>query len=756
MVNDSDNLLINLGIQMPENLAGKMVIDSAGANVYGLSDSGLIVLPVGTIPQAPLATPHTQSLLLSSDICGVFNAATAGDAIDNAGKGKVTITATPIVIPGPGGPGIPVPAPAVTVVNTGVTPQVNFKFNPAAAANPGTLGPSDFVIASPEAINIPGNIHVFQNNRDSVSAGTIVPISLNATASEGLTDLLLDTARQRVYIANSGLNQIEVFDIRQRALLAPIKVGQLPHGMAMGLDGFTLYVANSGGESISTVDLTKGVQTGRVVFPPLPFNAAVGIATPVAIAASARGPQFVLSDGSFWKIDSNQAIPRALNASLFGTARAIPGGTPALYGMASTPGGEYIFLLTGAGTGYLYDYTVDDLTIAKQVVTTPLIGYVGPVTAGPQGRYYTVGGTVLNSSLTPVQGSTNGLSPSGRLVPAVAAVSATQVAEFTIPVRANPTAPVPDAGQIELYDPLTGASGGAASPTLEGPPATSIGTGRVAAFARTLAVDPSGPTAYVLSTTGLSIVSLKPAVSGTAVRPSVNSGGIVNLGNYEPPVAPGGLFTIFGQNLGSSQTAQPPFPTLLGGICLTLNNQPIPIILTSPGQINAQIPVSLAPGRYPLVIRSIDNQAVSATSTVAVLKYAPAILVDGDGQAAIVHQDGSYVNQNHSATRDETLIIYATGMGVTHGGTVTTGAAAPDNPPADTDPVQVYFGNPGFKQAQMIVRSSDLLPGVVGIAEITITIPGFHQKGSALPVTLRIGGVSSAVTGPAVPYVSVK
>jgi hypothetical protein len=48
LYNDPVNLLISLGLQMPESLVGKMVIDSAGANIYALSSSGFTVLPVGS------------------------------------------------------------------------------------------------------------------------------------------------------------------------------------------------------------------------------------------------------------------------------------------------------------------------------------------------------------------------------------------------------------------------------------------------------------------------------------------------------------------------------------------------------------------------------------------------------------------------------------------------------------------------------------------------------------------------------------
>jgi uncharacterized protein (TIGR03437 family) len=283
-----------------------------------------------------------------------------------------------------------------------------------------------------------------------------------------------------------------------------------------------------------------------------------------------------------------------------------------------------------------------------------------------------------------------------------------------------------------------------------------IGNGTVTAFPRTLAVytDATGATAYALTATGLSIISLGASAPSAAVRPSVNPGGVVSLADFTAPIATGGLFTIFGKNLGTLATGTPPLPTLLGGVCVTLNNQPIPLELTSPGQINAQVPVSLAAGKYPLVVRSIANEAASASTSVTVSKYAPAVLMAGT-QASIVHADGTYVTKDNPGNRDEQLTIYATGLGVTTGAAVATGAAVPESPAATTATVQVFFGNPNLKQAQMIVNSSVLMPGFVGVDQITITIPGFHQAGSALQVTLRIGGVSSSVTGPDVPVVAV-
>jgi uncharacterized protein (TIGR03437 family) len=213
--------------------------------------------------------------------------------------------------------------------------------------------------------------------------------------------------------------------------------------------------------------------------------------------------------------------------------------------------------------------------------------------------------------------------------------------------------------------------------------------------------------------------------------------------------------TIFGNNLATDGTAKAPLPTILGGACVTLNNVPLPLLYTSSGQINAQIPTTLAAGKYPLVIRNLNSNTAAQSTTVTVAKYAPAILLGKGGTPSIVHSDGSAITKDNPATRDQHLVIYATGLGPTKGGTVTTGAAAPASPLAVTDPVSVTIGTPGYSQANMIVNWSGLVPGLVGIYQVNITVPGTHISGSSLPVVLKVGGVSSPVSGSGAAFIPV-
>ena len=856
LLNDPDNLLINLGLQLPENLTGKMVITSNGATIYALSESGFVTIPISTMNQSPIAMPANTVALLSSDQCGVSPNQRVTVSVTNAGGGRMTASAQLLSLPtattgglggfggpgggGPGGgiviilapplAGVGGPAgvqaaagfgnanttvlqtsPLLTAQQTGAGANLTFGYNSVNAKTVGTVAPHNFLIQSPEAINIPGNVQIFQNNHDSDARSKIMPVQVNASSAEGLFDMVTDPVRRRLYIANSGMNRVEVFDMASQQFLPPIKVGQLPHSLAIGTDGVTLYVANSGGENISVVDLTTNVQTGLIRFPPLPFNSNVALVTPSLIAAGLQGPQVLMSDGSLWRVVGNQVLPRTLNTAVFGTARTVAGPSQT---MAATPGGEYIFLLAGTGNGYLYDASVDEWVAERQLFTTnanasslpAITGYYGPIAAGPQGQYFLANGIIYNASLTqigavptpaqvgvvtggtatPARGATTTTTPTP--IAAVAAVNPRTFIRFSQSTQTTTTTAIPagftpgggagglgavglpgagglggaGAGSGSIQPPITGptievvdvATGNTmmTGVALEGPLAKVTGNQTQRIHGRTIAMDPTGTTAYALTTSGLSIVPMTPILP--AQRPTVNPNGVVSTANYLTNVAPGSLVSIFGSNMASEASAPDGnLPTVLGGSCVTLNNKPMPLVLTSDKQVNVQIPVDIGVGSFPLYVRSIDRLAASLPSVVKVSKVAPAVFTDGNGHSAIYHADGSIVTKDKPAVRDEKLTLFATGLGVTKGGKVTSGAPAPSSPLATTDSVQVYFGNPSISQSQLIVNWSGLVPGMIGVNQINLTVPGNHLRGDSLPVTLKIDGVSSPNNGPAPPVV---
>jgi uncharacterized protein (TIGR03437 family) len=73
---------------------------------------------------------------------------------------------------------------------------------------------------------------------------------------------------------------------------------------------------------------------------------------------------------------------------------------------------------------------------------------------------------------------------------------------------------------------------------------------------------------------------------------------VVNSASFAPEmvISPGSLITIFGQNLtlGSTSAADPRNPPFkLAGTTLTLNGNAVPLLYTSPTQLNAYVPLDL-------------------------------------------------------------------------------------------------------------------------------------------------------------------
>jgi len=153
----------------------------------------------------------------------------------------------------------------------------------------------------------------------------------------------------------------------------------------------------------------------------------------------------------------------------------------------------------------------------------------------------------------------------------------------------------------------------------ENPPNSVFGTARVNVTPRQIAVDASG-TAYMITLSGLTVVPLTPVGSS---RPQLASGGsaLVNANDGTSNVTPGGFVAVNGSNLASSGMAtQFAVPTVLGGSCVTFSNTALPLLETSSGQIIAQVPDSLAPGQYVMMVRSLATGQQSTPVVVTVQK----------------------------------------------------------------------------------------------------------------------------------------
>jgi DNA-binding beta-propeller fold protein YncE len=548
----SRNLGVRLGIRMPESILGKIVLTSDGEIMVASSESGIIVIPIGRLFDEPILSPESTTVFLASDLCNK-GIARASVKINNLGSGKLTYT-------------VPATTTAlVTEVTSGLAPSsIDFVMEPGRSGvqrRPGTnfftgatfgnATPINVVLNSREAVNFPNVIRVYMNFREADQRGVIYPVATtlssvtNSAAHEGLQEVLLDERRQRVYVTNSGMNRVEVFDIRRQRFAEPIEVGQLPHSMAMALDGNTLYVGNTGGESVSIVDLDARRQVANVDFPPIPRVGFQGPNRVVALGMALSGLQMIVAlpngQGTLWRLFGNTATPRPASPIISPTNTTVTTlAAPAQFSLAQTPGGEYLVAMAGNGNVYLYDALADAFTVARTINQAPIQSYYGPAVGAPRGSFFLMNGLILSPALAVIGGAERpGLvttTPGGgfqppmqtvvstgqRHVAAFYPINDTQFVRMTLPVRRNLTAAVRDDARavLEMVDIRTGAES-VVGVAPDNPFFTVTGQQRISVPARQLAVDAAG-TAYLITISGLAVVPLQR--SGTAPRPAIATG----------------------------------------------------------------------------------------------------------------------------------------------------------------------------------------------------------------------------------------
>jgi hypothetical protein len=151
--------------------------------------------------------------------------------------------------------------------------------------------------------------------------------------------------------------------------------------------------------------------------------------------------------------------------------------------------------------------------------------------------------------------------------------------------------------------------------TAENPIAEVFGTTRFNTTARQMVVDATGSTAYAITLSGMSAIPLAAATTSTV--PAITS--VVNASSGSSGLIPGSFITVNGSNLAATATASTiPPPTVLGGSCVTMGETAIPLISTSAGQIQAQIPTNLPTGTQVVEVRSLGMAQDSAPVTVTV------------------------------------------------------------------------------------------------------------------------------------------
>jgi len=640
LLGSSKHLGARLGIRLPESILGKIDGTPDASVLFASSESGVIELPVGQLFDYPILAPDATTVFLANDPCNK-GIARAQVRVNNLGQGKLTYT-------------VPVVTTALTTsIDSGVAPStITFTMEPGRAgvnrlagtnvftgATAGGVAAINITLFSREAVNFPATMRLYMNFRQSDQRGVVYPVATGLNNNEGLKELLLDEARGRIYISNPGYNRIEVFDIRRQRFIEPMEGGSLPRSMTMSLDKSLLYVGNTGGESITIFDLDLRREVGAVEFPPIPRPGAQAVTPPIAMAMTQAGLQFVLSNGTLWRVVGNTATPRPYSPVISPNSTTSVLATGGQAQLAASPEGDYMLAINGAGSAYLYDAQADSFTTSRLINSNPIQSYYGPLAGAPGSNFFLANGLILGPGLSIIGGAerpgvTTGTPGAPGQPPMQTTVSAGQrhVAAFyatdkdnfvrmTLPVRqAINTVTRDDARPtLELVNVRTGAESLVAVAP-ENPPFTVLGTQRINVPARQMAVDASG-TVYAITLSGLSVIPM--ARSGAPVRPAIAAGGrgIVNANTGTTTFTPGAFITVTGSNLAGAATSDTlPLPTVLGGACVTMSDVPLPLLQTGGGQITAQIPDTLRPGIYVAQVRSLAEASQSDPVLITISK----------------------------------------------------------------------------------------------------------------------------------------
>jgi uncharacterized protein (TIGR03437 family) len=271
--------------------------------------------------------------------------------------------------------------------------------------------------------------------------------------------------------------------------------------------------------------------------------------------------------------------------------------------------------------------------------------------------------------------------------------------------------------------------------------AGTISTHAQTSFSRTVAPMPSPGAIAVLTTSGITLLasSYPPGVSPTI-------SGITNAANGSSAVAPGGLISIYGQNLSQASIAAAgtPLSTSVGNSCLGVNGTPIPLLYTSSQQINGQLPFNVI-GNATLTIHTpngISNNYLFTVEPTAPSVFMSAVAGTETGLATIFRDDnGQLVTPTNPIYPKDTITIYLTGMGLTTP-SVGTGQAAPAKPLAyaSVQPTLTLGGT------ALTVTYAGLVPGEVGLYQINATVPAGVAAGLEMPLVINQGGSTTTLS----------
>ncbi len=733
--------------------------------MYSISDSGVLVLPVGNLSGYPRLAASAEDVVFRGNFC------------------NRSVTTQTFTLTDPGGNHTPFTLSTNTQgltisPSSGVTPAtITISADPNAfASQKGTVA-SVINIISPTSIDLPQTVRVLVNSQDPSQRGVFVDVPGN------VVDLLADPQRNAYYVLRQDQNQVLVFNSANNVQTTTLRTCTKPTGMAITFDQQYLLVGCDSSHYMSMFDLDTFQAQPSIAFTQ-DYVESVAVSSNAILAAIRSG------------VDGHAGIDQINLVTRTGTALPTLGVWKNLLGttntaLAGSSNGGQILIVSTDGSVMIYDANANTFTASRKDFTS----LSGAYAASNFGQFV-VGNTVLDSSAAPA--FTLPLA-AGAFSSGFAFVNQTGYFTTSSNVSAAVSNPQSSPGIITQINLATGAaiqptymveapslgnltigvgsygSGSTCNTTTTGAGSTTVcystsggitttvtttctgvatasstctsnttsapATTGASGFTRSLAPLPNQSAFISLSTSGFTVLPWNYAAS--VPPPTITS--VTSAADLSSPVAPGGLISVTGSQLSPTNLASSeiPLPTALANSCLTVNGQPIPIIFVSPTQVNAQLPFQ-AVGDVTLIVDTPGG--VSPNFNLVIAPTAPAVFLSGVAgpetnlPTVIRAANNLLATASNPVQRGDSLVIYLTGLGQTNP-LATAGQPSPGSPLYTVlAPPTVLLGGQNLS-----VSYAGLSPGEVGVYQINVTVPNSTPEGLNIPLTITQGGFTDTI-----------
>jgi uncharacterized protein (TIGR03437 family) len=711
---DSDNLTVRERIQLKENLAGRSLLSADFRFMYAASDSGVTVLPVGDLAQAPRVVARNEAMVFRASACD--NRVLSADLdILSSGSGPVDFRITGA-------------AAGVRIIpSSGTAPaRVRIEVDPTAFQNNKGTSTVMLGLTSSGAVNIPDAVKLLINTKEPEQRGAF------AALPGKIVDILADPARDRFYVLRQDRNQLLVFDGSTFNLIAAFRTANTPTQMAITRDLRQLLVGHDNSQIATVYNLDTLQPEPYIEFPPghYPRSIAVSNRSILSAVRSVAGAQEGQSCPGTHAIDRVDLVTRTATRlpSLGPYCNDIPVDTV----LQANLNGEYIIGAAGNGTVMLYDSSVDSFTAIRK----DLASASGALAALP-GQGYFLDNKLLNWSLV-VTGELDG-SP-GK----ASGFSFVDSLGLRTSARSDSTPGVIqrlDIYSMESIRPVQMIEAPLLLANLRTRPPGQIGQ-YIPPFLRTLAPLANRRMIVSLSTSGLTVLPWN--FDDEIALPVISE--VRNIADNTNGVAPLSLISIRGENLAAVPilNREVPVPTVAGEGCVTVNGTLLPVFSASMTEIRAQLPSSVT-GTGQLVIRTPGG--TSAPFALQIPGAAPAIFrtgsIPGESGLPLVFRDKNHelVTLANPIHPRDFITIFLTGLGVTSP-PVEAGNPAPSDPLAAARALpEVTLGG-----SQLTVAYAGMVPDQVGVYQINAEVPEqLPFEGFEIPLVIRQAGYTTNI-----------